>query len=450
MRFAVRRGDVKEGRFDTAFRLSERTEKRQSRYKTIPLNELVSFYSGGTPSKGRNDFWDGDIPWVSPKDFGPHTIYDSEDHISLAGRIDASLHLIPENSLLMVVRSGVLKHSLPVAVTGKPVTINQDLKAMIPLGEVLARYLADYFVVFGRQILPAISKHSTTVQSLNTPQLESLPIPLPPLETQRVLVNELEAARQSRRDKLAQADALLSSLDGWLLDQLGLQPPREEKRACFAVRLGDLGNGKRMNADYFHPERVTAIREQEQRKDVRAEALQDIADFCREVVSVEDTAIYLGLANVASNTGELVNYDEEIAGNAFKFQKDDVLFARLRPYLNKVYRAESSGVCSPEFHVIRIRPATKPEDEILPDYLSTILRSSLILAQTRHMMTGNTHPRLANEDVTSLIVPIPRWEVQQTIADEVRSRREQARRLRDEAQAEWSAAKAHFEAQLLG
>jgi len=46
--------------------------------------------------------------------------------------------------------------------------------------------------------------------------------------------------------------------------------------------------------------------------------------------------------------------------------------------------------------------------------------------------------------------PLPQLPIQQTIADEVRSRREQARRLRDEAQAEWSAAKAHFEAQLLG
>jgi restriction endonuclease S subunit len=122
-----------------------------------------------------------------------------------------------------------------------------------------------------------------------------------------------------------------------------------------------------------------------------------------------------------------------------------VLFARLRPYLNKVHRAERAGVCSTEFHVMRIRDRSR----VLPDYLATMLRCSLIVAQTCHMMTGNTHPRLANQDVVNLIIPIPSKEVQQLIAAEVHRRRAEARRLRAEAKADWAEAKGQFEEQLL-
>ena len=66
------------------------------------------------------------------------------------------------------------------------------------------------------------------------------------------------------------------------------------------------------------------------------------------------------------------------------------------------------------------------------------------------MMTGNTHPRLTNEDVVNLVIPIPAPAVQETIATEARRRREAARRLRAEAETGWQAAKRWFEEQLLG
>lgn len=127
-----------------------------------------------------------------------------------------------------------------------------------------------------------------------------------------------------------------------------------------------------------------------------------------------------------------------------------MLFARLRPYLNKVYRAESSGVCSTEFHVIRIRKDDKKRLRLMPDYLAAVLRSSVVLLQTRHMMTGNTHPRLANEDVANLVIPVPDRDVQEMIADEVARRRLVARRLHSDAGRMWEEAKKRFEEELLG
>ncbi len=122
-----------------------------------------------------------------------------------------------------------------------------------------------------------------------------------------------------------------------------------------------------------------------------------------------------------------------------------MLFARLRPYLNKVYRAEMDGCCSTEFHVLRVKDGAA----LLPDYLAAVLRSRLALSQTVHMMTGNAHPRLTNDDVANLKIPIPSPHVQENIASEIQQRRNAAWRLRGEAEAGWAAAKGRFEEHLI-
>lgn len=282
-------------------------------------------------------------------------------------------------------------------------------------------------------------------RQLQLATVAKISICLPPLDIQRALVAEMEAARESRRAKLNQADELLNSLDGWLLAQLGLEPPQASNRNIYAVRRRDVIQTARLNADYFHPERILNVRAmQASRTQFTTAALREVVEFVRDLRKMPEGR-YIGLANVQSHTGELVTADEEVQGNCLAFQENDVLFGRLRPYLNKVYRAEFSGVCSPEFHVLR----GNGTHYLNPDYLATILRSSPILAQTRHMMTGNTHPRLTNDDVINLVIPIPTAQTQEKVAAEVNHRRIEARRLRAEAEAEWQAAKERFEQQLL-
>ena len=285
--------------------------------------------------------------------------------------------------------------------------------------------------------------------NINKEEFKSFTVPLPPLPVQREMVRAMERARESRRRKLEQADALLSGLDAFLLDRLGLTLPEPDNRLAYAMRLSSVHGSKQIGAEYFRPERLDALRAiQTAKKAKRAARLEDVADFLREVSTEYEAEQYLGLAGVHSQTGELAETPEEPGkGQAFIYKQNDVLFARLRPYLNKVWRAERDGVCSTEFHVIRIK---KDISGLLPDYLAAVLRSSVIVAQTKHMMTGNTHPRLANEDVVDLLIPIPDERIQREIVDDLHCRRMDARRLREEAAHEWEAAKARFEVELLG
>ena len=277
--------------------------------------------------------------------------------------------------------------------------------------------------------------------------LEDLPFPALPIDRQDALVKTMVAARSARKAKLTEAEALLAGLDGFLLTALGLAAPRKDDRKFFATTVRAAHAQLHLNAEYFHPERTLALRAMvAESARVPSAKLGKVVKFIRSQISTPGPR-YLGLAHVQSNTGELVEANEDTFGSCSEFKKSDVLFARLRPYLNKVHRAEMDGCCSPEFYVLRVNHS----QTLLPDYLAAILRSNLTLAQTRHMMTGNTHPRLTNEDVLNLVIPIPKKvSVQQAIVDEGRRRREEARRLRAEAEVGWHAAKRWFEEQLLG
>ena len=125
------------GRLDPAYNIAIRNSDLRTKYPTEQIGKLVRSFSGGTPSKANPEFWEGNILWASPKDFKEFYLTDTEDRISESALSDSSTTLAPANSLLIVVRSGVLIHTIPVAVAKLPMAINQDLKALIPDDRIL-------------------------------------------------------------------------------------------------------------------------------------------------------------------------------------------------------------------------------------------------------------------------------------------------------------------------
>ncbi len=286
-----------------------------------------------------------------------------------------------------------------------------------------------------------------TRAALDYDAIRQIRVPLPEsLHAQDKLLSVMDAARAERDAKLAEADGLLDGISDFVLDALDIEPPPRDSRAVFAVNPVDILKGGSLNSDYYHPERMLALRALEDASDrLDIASLDEVVSFERNQIKTPGKN-YLGLAHIQSNTGELTDSTDTAKGTCFLYQTDDVLFARLRPYLNKVYRAEMDGCCSTEFHVLRVND----RESLSSNYLAAALRTRVVLAQTTHMMTGNTHPRLTNDDVANLRIPIPDIEVQEAIAAEVQRRRAESRRLRSEAESGWREAKRWFERQLLG
>lgn len=173
----------------------------------IALAEVGVWRGGGTPSKSNSAFWtDGTIPWVSPKDMKQPRLSTAQDHITESAVQSSATNLVSEGSILLVTRSGILAHSLPVATNLVPVTLNQDIKAVTPYPFADSEFLRLSFQCFERDILNNCRKGGTTVHSIEFPALQAFRIPLPPLNEQKRIVakieelfSELDAGEESLR-----------------------------------------------------------------------------------------------------------------------------------------------------------------------------------------------------------------------------------------------------------
>lgn len=161
-------------------------------WSVAALWELGTLNGGGTPSKTVDHYWNGDIPWVSPKDMKQDAIFDSEDHITEHALNNSATKLIPSNSVLLVTRSGILAHTFPVAITMVPVTVNQDLKALTPFDGIEAKYLAWLLRANAKRILETCTKDGTTVNSIETSRLKDLSVPIAPHMEQLRIVAKIE------------------------------------------------------------------------------------------------------------------------------------------------------------------------------------------------------------------------------------------------------------------
>lgn len=174
------------------------------------LSDLGVFLGGGTPSKSNPSFWQGSIPWVSPKDMKSLYIVDTRDHISKQAVEDSTVRIIRAHSLLMVVRGMILAHSFPVALTLTDVTINQDIKALIIASPDISEYLLVACRGLRDVMLNNVVRSSHGTCRLDSKDVENFLIPIPPLAEQKRIVakvNQLMSLCEELETKLREAEA---------------------------------------------------------------------------------------------------------------------------------------------------------------------------------------------------------------------------------------------------
>lgn len=317
------------------------------------------------------------------------------------------------------------------------------IRVRIDKQKALPRFVSSFLnCPSGRVQIDQVSRQIAGMSNVNAEELKTLLIPLPPLGIQTLMLEQLDAARAERDRALVESARLLASIDAMVKEKLGLPDFPASKSGGYAIRLATAKSGSSLSADYFHPERMRALNAIQC---LPHAPLSQLVSFKRAGFKSPGDERYIGLASVEGDTGQLTDATETATGQCFTFEQGDVLYGRLRPYLNKVWLAEFPGVCSTEFHVMR--PLNT--QTLKPEYLAVVMRTSLIVAQTKHMMTGNTHPRIANEDVVNLLVPLTDAEMQDLIVNETLSRQAESVRLRNHAETVWREARVHFEQQLL-
>ena len=157
----------------------------------------LDIYGGGTPSKSHLEYYeDGDIPWVSSKDIKSDVLYGSQIYINQLGVDNSSAKMVPVNSVIMVIRSGILKHTLPVAINAVPITVNQDLKVFIPSERILTRFLAVQFKMLEKDILSGV--RAVTADNIEFNTLKERHIIVPPIKLQQQFVEFCKQVDKSK------------------------------------------------------------------------------------------------------------------------------------------------------------------------------------------------------------------------------------------------------------
>lgn len=162
-------------------------------WEMVPLKDIGTWYGGGTPSKSNPDFWhDGTVPWLSPKDMGDDVLSGTKDRITEAAVSGSSVKRVPANSVAVVVRSGILEHTLPVALVPFETTLNQDMKAIVADPGVDPRWLAWGLKAYEHTILQTCRKTGTTVASIDTKRLHEFRLPVPSIDEQRRILDQIQ------------------------------------------------------------------------------------------------------------------------------------------------------------------------------------------------------------------------------------------------------------------
>lgn len=183
-------------------------------WKNVAISELATIHSGGTPKKDKSSYWGGLIPWVTVKDMKTIRLKDVAQSLTAEGA--ATVRVAPRGAVLVLVRGMGLFKDLPVVLCDRPVTFNQDIKALIPNENVDSEYLAFTLVARKKDILRHVDSAGHGTGRLDTDLLKSTPLPVPPLPQQRKIaailrtwdeaVETLEALRsENRRRQIALA-----------------------------------------------------------------------------------------------------------------------------------------------------------------------------------------------------------------------------------------------------
>ena len=171
-------------------------------------------------NKNIPDYWNGDVVWVTSKDMKQMYISDSQIHITEDGLNNSPAHILPKGTILLVNRSGILKHTLPLAITTKEVSINQDLKALTIKDE---RFISIYVLYTLKAFAPyLLSKvKAVTVDSIEFSIFKKLDIPLSPLTLQQQFaekISAIEAQKELVKASIAETQQLLDSRMDYYFD----------------------------------------------------------------------------------------------------------------------------------------------------------------------------------------------------------------------------------------
>ena len=342
------------------------------------LGEVCEIVGGSTPKTKEPTYWNGEYYWATPADLnGSKYISSTMRTITDAGIKSAHLQLLPTGTVLLSSRAPIGK----VAITAAPMYCNQGFKNLI-CGNTLNNGYAYWFLSHNTHYLNSLGA-GATFKEISKKVVEQIPITIHPLSEQERIVAELDLLSDviaKKREQLKQLDTLAQSI---FYDMFG-DPITNEKG--------------------WRKEKITKI--------------APIEPYQGDISGINGMYWLLNLDMIQSNKCTIhekvyVQYDE-VGTSTIKFNKDNVLYSKLRPYLNKVVIPNDSGYCTSE--LVPFKPF---ENIILKIFLCYVLSHKSFVNYISSKVIGAKMPRVSMDALREFNVITPPLPLQQQFASKI-------------------------------
>ncbi len=182
------------------------------------LGAITTWPSGDTPDRNNPAYWSGPIPWISAATLRRSRVHDSDQHLTEAG-VRAGSKLAPTGATLVLVRGMALHRETRMGMATRPVSFNQDVKALIPKPGIVPEYLVYALQAQSTRMLDLVSSAGSGTGVLDTQLLQRLPIWVPDETTQRRIVAAVDAS-DSNVEGLNRAIAKMQAIKQGMTQQL--------------------------------------------------------------------------------------------------------------------------------------------------------------------------------------------------------------------------------------
>lgn len=355
-----------------------------TKWQTVQFRRLFEVVSGATPKSGVSDFWDGDIPWVTPADLGAldgRVVSNTKRRITEAGYESSGVTLVPAGSIVLSKRAPIGQ----VALLGIAACANQGCLLLKP------RPVADagfyyYWLDSKTAELNALGSGSTFME-LSTDALKALSTPLPPLAEQRAIAADLN--RETTR-----IDALLAAKTAFV-ERLG-----EKRRTLVseAVTRGLDPAAPRRDSGVPWLGEIPAHWEVERGRWLFTERDD------RSETGEEEMLTVSHLTGVTRRSEKDVNMFEAASTVGYKIcQPGDLAINTLWAWMGAMGVSPHHGIVSPAYHVYT------PSPRLDSAYVDVLVRTRHFVTEVTRYSKGvwSSRLRLYPAEFFNVLFPVP-------------------------------------------
>ena len=367
----------------------EQPYKIPSNWCWIRLENIAEWGSGGTPSRKRKEYYNGNIPWIKTGELNNGYIFNSEEKITELGLKNSSAKLYPINTVIIAMYGATIGK---VGILSIEATTNQACACAIVYKNILFKYVFHYLIY---QKEAFINKSKGGAQpNLSQEIIKKHEIPLPPIKEQQRIVNRIESlfakldrAKELIENTLAQFEqnkmAILHKAFTGELTAKWRKENNIDLSSWEKIKLGKVllpMQTKKPTGQFFRYIDIDAI------------------DNKRQIVKAPKLILTEKAPSRASRGVETGN----------------ILFSMVRPYLKNIAQIDSDlsdCIASTGFYVCRCKP------ELNSRFLYYLFIFDKTIDYLMQFMKGDNSPSIRKDDLLNMKIDLPTIEEQQEIVN---------------------------------